>query len=201
MNALKKPIFDGSIVVPAPAERQRPALKFARDRIFDELKNHRNRFVAMLAPDSDFSLADLAAGIGMLGAQITGNAYRPKNNGHSAFDHRSVLLQIAAHCVGWLEQLKAGEVFNLIHSERERQNELLRTGKILFNCASPVVDAKRKFRVLFEEGGEVAEAVDMHENSKGGKNAAIAHLIDELVQTAAVSVAWLESLDKEGRKA
>lgn len=80
-----------------------------------------------------------------------------------------------------------------IADERRRQRQLLITGKISFNCSSPVVDDTRKACVLYEEVGEVAQAVLEWQE----KPCAIRreHLRMELVQVAAVAVAWLESLE------
>lgn len=53
------------------------------------------------------------------------------------------------------------------------------------DCSSPDVDDMVKAAVLAEECGEVARAV-LDKDPK--------HLVDELVQVAAVAVAWLEYL-------
>ena len=90
------------------------------------------------------------------------------------------------------------DVFERIAQERVRQQELLRTGKITFTCSSPIVDDNRKLRVLAEEVGEVAEAIDHLEQLNPKSPAAkkqLAHLQTELVQVAAVAVAWLESIE------
>jgi NTP pyrophosphatase (non-canonical NTP hydrolase) len=85
---------------------------------------------------------------------------------------------------------------------------LLAGGVILFNCDSPIVDDNRKLRVLTEELGEVADAIDRLErlgktdigffkSLSMQKRAAIKtareHLRAELKQVAAVAVAWLET--------
>lgn len=76
--------------------------------------------------------------------------------------------------------------------ERLRQRQLLREGKILFDCASPIADDNRKLRALVEEVGEVAQELDrceaMPTNARND-------LRNELVQTAAVCIAWLEALE------
>lgn len=117
--------------------------------------------------------------------------------GHVAIlcDHpRLPLIAIYGLCVGWLMNLGVKRCQNLISAERDRQDELFHTGKLPFNCNSRVVDPLRKLRVLVEEVGEVAEAIDMLE-TYGEKKQRIDHLIEELVQVAAVCVAWLESLE------
>ncbi len=90
------------------------------------------------------------------------------------------------------------DVFERIAQERVRQQELLREGKHTFTCASPIADDNRKLRVLVEEVGEVAEALDALENKKDWKR--FDHLREELVQVAAVAVAWLEALQAMGGK-
>jgi hypothetical protein len=79
--------------------------------------------------------------------------------------------------------------------ERKRQRHLLHRGKIKFNCAAPNVPHDKKLRVLTEELGEVARAIDMEEREPG--NGWRDELRSELTQVAAVSLAWLESLAKE----
>ena len=88
-------------------------------------------------------------------------------------------------------------VFARIANERSRQRELFHAGKITFDCASPLPDANRKLRVLVEEVGEVAQEMDRLENLRDGRAACFARedLQEELVQVAAVAVAWLESLE------
>lgn len=85
------------------------------------------------------------------------------------------------------------EVFAAIAKERSRQRELFRTGEISFDVSSTVPDANRKLRVLVEEVGEVAEAIDLIESHAGHAATRRAHLREELVQVAAV--AWLEALE------
>lgn len=75
--------------------------------------------------------------------------------------------------------------YDAIRAERERQEELRRSGKFKWTCADPAASPHHKMTVLAEEFGEVANAVLEHDD---------AQLWDELVQTAAVAVAWLEGL-------
>jgi len=100
-------------------------------------------------------------------------------------------------------------ILEKIWLERLRQKQLLREGKIFFACDSPVVSHDRKLRVLTEELGEVAGAIDrietlnplrqpraeLSEPSARAKN----NLRDELAQIAAVAIAWLESFEKEAK--
>src|ERR1022692_2831392 len=98
------------------------------------------------------------------------------------------------------------EVLHRIWMERLRQKHLLKMGKITFSCDSPIVDNDRKLRALVEEIGEVAQALEAFEHHGCSSSAdglqrfrdKKAHLKTELTQVAAVAVAWLEALDKEG---
>ena len=96
-------------------------------------------------------------------------------------------------------------ILEKIWLERLRQKQLLREGRIAFACASPVVSHDRKLRVLAEEIGEVAGAIDRIENFNPLRQPraelsepstrARKQLCDELTQVAAVAIAWLESLE------
>lgn len=79
---------------------------------------------------------------------------------------------------------KRAAVYLAVDEERARQERLFprRT------CASRRVGKLRKLRVLMEEVGEVAEALDPKDaNTKRDLRA-------ELTQVAAVAIAWLEAL-------
>lgn len=78
-----------------------------------------------------------------------------------------------------------------IQQERLRQAHLLVLGDIKDDCASPATDNRKKFRVLFEECGEVAHAIDQVEDH----GMAVGNVNAELTQVAAVCVAWLEALE------
>ncbi len=78
-------------------------------------------------------------------------------------------------------------ILKLIQLERERQEKLKQTGKFQFTCADQVLDCE-KLPILLEEVGEVAKA--MNENDTLG-------IVQELIQVAAVSVAWLEYLTND----
>jgi len=71
--------------------------------------------------------------------------------------------------------------------ERQRQRQLLYAGMIPWACEDPDTDNGYKLVVLTEELGEVARAI-----LDGG------NLKEELVQVAAVAVAWAESLSGNG---
>lgn len=76
-----------------------------------------------------------------------------------------------------------------ILSERYRQDDLKRAGKIMATCADPIDEAV-KLAALTEEVGEVARAV----MARGGWSGEADNLREELVQVAAICVAWLETL-------
>jgi hypothetical protein len=167
-----------------------------RQAIFDRLINQPGWMYVLTQNSHDLTLADLASGVGMLGAQVMSNHVHQNKD----FNHREQLERIAAHALGWLSRLEVKDPFSLVHAERERQAKLFRTGKILFDCSSPTPCPLRKLRVLFEECGEVAQAIDEIEQGSSAPSVCRTHLprlrrhlITELVQVAAVAVAWLES--------
>lgn len=66
------------------------------------------------------------------------------------------------------------------------------------DCASPTTPPSEKFRVLFEQCGAVAKAIDQVQHH----GLAPGNIHVDLIQLAAVCVAWLESfeLSREGAK-
>lgn len=84
------------------------------------------------------------------------------------------------------------DIYHLIDAERARQSEYWSAphawGK--GDCSSTEVAPIVKVAVLAEECGEVARAVLDHLADSGGR-----HLREELVQVAAVCVAWLETFE------
>lgn len=81
-----------------------------------------------------------------------------------------------------------GAIFQLVNAERQRQEAKAKAGEFAWSAAAPDVPDALRLAVLVEEVGEVACAV-LGENgavSDGGD------LQSELVQVAAVAVAWLE---------
>lgn len=86
-----------------------------------------------------------------------------------------------------------------VHDERERQEEIGRAkraeGVDWRSCADPAMAGgdDRRFTVLGEEFGEVARS--LLETGYGGPEGGDAHLRSELVQVAAVAVAWIEAID------
>jgi|SRR5579884_2887439 len=87
-----------------------------------------------------------------------------------------------------------------VQAERARQDELVTTGKHKFNCAQHVGNL-RKLPVLMEEVGEVAKEVYEHDVTpviEITKRREIKNkLRKELIQTAAVCVAWAEALKED----
>lgn len=74
----------------------------------------------------------------------------------------------------------------LVEHERYRQGVKLDMNEIPWDCADPCVSSSGKTAVLGEEFGEVCRAlIDGSGSSK---------LREELIQVAAVAVAWAESL-------
>jgi hypothetical protein len=90
-----------------------------------------------------------------------------------------------------------------ILDERHRQEELHRSGKFSFTCASPDVPNGAKLMVLTEEVGEVARAAmaiyDPITAPDLKPEKALRHLQEELIQVAAVAMAWAESIEKDVR--
>jgi len=94
---------------------------------------------------------------------------------------------------------KQDRVIGLIAAERARQEELVRTGKLPFSCAEPMLEAGGdhavKLAILTEEIGEVAREVYERSVFESPDDDPDAKLRTELVQVAAVAVAWLEALE------
>ncbi len=86
-------------------------------------------------------------------------------------------------------------ILEAIWIERLRQKDLLRQGKIEFDCASPTTDPLRKLAVVTEEHGEVAK--EILEANNYTKAESRKRLKAELTQLVAVGIAWLESLEDE----
>lgn len=86
-------------------------------------------------------------------------------------------------------------LYEEIAQERLRQEQLREAGKFRATCATVGPHSMNDFEclaVLGEEFGEVARAVC---ESMDGNSEDRAHLRTELIQTAAVAIAWIERLD------
>lgn len=92
------------------------------------------------------------------------------------------------------------DVFEAIARERKRQRELFAAGKHQFTVDSPVISDALKYAVLGEEFGDVGKEINeaAHRSDRTGRRRE--RLKKELVQTAAVCVAWLESLESAARQ-
>lgn len=85
------------------------------------------------------------------------------------------------------------QILAIVAAERQRQDQLVASGEFPFNCSAPDIDPHRKLPILGEEFGEVAKALYEHSLGVGSE----AHLKTELIQLAAVAVAWAESIPAE----
>lgn len=97
------------------------------------------------------------------------------------------------------ERKRIHGIYADILTEREHQEALKIAGKFRYTCADvEMVDTSRAC-VLTEETGEVCRAVlSIFGLTKDTpEKASYFHLRRELVQVAAVAVAWIEGLDKE----
>lgn len=92
------------------------------------------------------------------------------------------------------------EIVDGILGERLRQEQLREEGRFTHTCASPEMSHEDCYLVLGEEVGEVARAIlegnRSHAESldKHGKD-----LRKELIQVAAVCMAWVERIDREAK--
>lgn len=117
-------------------------------------------------------------------------------------------------------EVRMQRILQAVYDERVRQEALKKTGKFLWSCADngfrKVCDGGRsevqctiteaeKLVVLAEEFGEVSrevmeEIIGNDRDDAAHADASIARLRKELIQVAAVAVAWVESLDARGIK-
>lgn len=93
-------------------------------------------------------------------------------------------------------------VLNDVARERNRQEELKRAGKFPWSCAdtfnpdtkTPITQAE-KLVVLAEEFGEASGIIcKLMANREEAKGITMRELKKELIQIAAVAVAWAESI-------
>lgn len=99
--------------------------------------------------------------------------------------------------------------FREIWEERQRQETLVKAGKFLWTCASANISLDRKMSVLSEEVGETANEIveygitsDKYEKEQlpfpaHRRRYYLERIRTELIQVAAVCVAWIEALDKQ----
>ncbi len=135
----------------------------------------------------DARLLKLSIGVGLLGVAMG----RPWID--QAFGTVGRLRQVAGYCAGWLVRLGVKEPPQALSKERDRQIRLRRRhpDRYLVDVAHPTPDEARKYRVLVEELGEVAKAIDKWEMSPTPE--ALRELRAEITQVGAVALAWLES--------
>ena len=88
---------------------------------------------------------------------------------------------------------RAGEAVEAVYQERGRQEELKHKGKFAYTCADPEMTHPERLAVLGEEFGEVCHEVN--EGIGVGREVNVAKLRKELIQVAAVAVAWAEAVD------
>lgn len=79
-------------------------------------------------------------------------------------------------------------ILSEVAAERERQERLKASGKFTHTCADLEASVGYKTIVLGEEFGEVCRAA--HDGKPD-------QLREELIQVAAVAVAWVQALDKK----
>lgn len=87
-------------------------------------------------------------------------------------------------------------IFTDIHNERIRQERLRAEGRFKYTCADPQMAVGDKALALGEEYGEVCQAV-LEEKDLSYDKHTTTNVRKELVQVAAVAVAWIEAIDKE----
>lgn len=81
--------------------------------------------------------------------------------------------------------MKIHDVFAAIATERSRQEDLKAAGRFAHTLSDPI-DRHRKLTILTEEVGEVARALCDRSPDE--------ELRAELIQVAALAVAWLEGM-------
>jgi hypothetical protein len=102
----------------------------------------------------------------------------------------------------WTAPLPAGHpeikaVLDEVLAERLRQEQLLAAGKFSWTCADPRVPDPLKLTVLAEEFGEAArEVCEAIDPAKRAPIETAQRLRKELIQIAAVAVAWAEAIER-----
>jgi hypothetical protein len=141
--------------------------------------------IAVKEFNNDSRLQWLTGAIGQVAQSVTASR-RPR------------LLHVGSILFVWLQQmgLSTIQVVEAVAVERARQRRLFQEKQISFEVSSCVVCPGRKMRVLVEELGEVAKAIDQLEEVPNAKRRR-QELITELVQATAVTVAWLETPEQK----
>lgn len=81
-------------------------------------------------------------------------------------------------------------IFGDIARERERQQKLKKSGQLPWTCADQKPSDGNKLSVMAKQVGDLATEVLVNEDDHRASVRA------ELVQVAAVAVAWIESIDR-----
>lgn len=90
------------------------------------------------------------------------------------------------------------EVLRDVIAERNRQEDLKAAGKFPATCADNTISDETKCCVLTKENGEVARV--LCERASGRAGGTDDKLYEELVQVAAVAIAWCEALQLKARQ-
>lgn len=89
-------------------------------------------------------------------------------------------------------------ILSLVYRERYRQEDLKAAGRFKYTCADPEISDDECMVVLIEEIGEVARQVLNQPDREGERSydgeGSREGLQKELIQVAAVAVAWAERL-------
>lgn len=80
------------------------------------------------------------------------------------------------------------KILQEIREERERQERLKAAGKFAYTAADKELTNHERLAILAEEFGEVARAICDGDRS---------NMREELIQVAAVALAWVQGLDAE----
>lgn len=191
---------------PRPARSARPTnngkcgshINTVLNRCQLQIKNQQRAYIVSVGDDE--RIVVLARWLMQIGddARLVTYAREEEHKKQNLVNLQFCLSNLVAFCLLWLSEGDPNyrRAIGLIAAERARQCQLFREGRIAFDCASPVPDPRRKFRVLFEECGEVAHAIDQVENH----GMAASNICMEVKHVAAVAVAWLESLETDGGK-
>ena len=109
---------------------------------------------------------------------------------------RCNLKKIYGYTAGWLTTLGVKNVQAGISAARDEQNVQLASGRTEFTGAGKV-DPVLKIRLMVEQLGNVAAAIDFLEvlRTDVGRANGETFLSHELLQLAAVAVAWLENFE------
>lgn len=93
--------------------------------------------------------------------------------------------------------IRACEILDEVLDERKRQERLVSLGKFKETCASPTMGDPDRYLVLAEEFAEVTVLVTAAAFDREPPENYRDKLRAELIQVAAVAVAWVEGIDAE----